>query len=298
MLFISSFFLSIGIGIPLILDNEAEFAEFLAEKRVAVRGEGGQKFKTYQECCYANDFNAAHLYLAKVKQVSESGYYKKHGNTDYSKVYTEGKAFVLRQESAYLLSSGENGAKQRVLYLIKEEEASDEMIGELVEIAIDCDDVPFAMTLLDKQSKCDYSLIVKATEHLAKGNNDSDLLYFIKTIPLAGNPPTLGHKDSISSDEYDYMASTDCINKSCDIALDYAINRGKQSLANSVLDLYKSDVRWLRGKNDIKVKDQYYSKTPTGIMVKSGKYYIWSDSKSKNEAKAKCNRAVKNHMFY
>ncbi|GEM_PF-3746754 len=290
--------LLIIVGYSLYNSVCGHIADHMAEHRTVVRGESGQKFKTYQECCYAYDFNAAHVYLAKVQQVSENGFIKKYSNTNYRKIYTEGKAFVLRQEFAYLLSSGENGAKQRLLYLIKEEEADDEMIGDLVEIAIDCDDVPFAMTLLGKQSKYDYSLVLKATEHLAKGNNDSDLLYFIKTIPLSGNPPTVGHRNSISSDEYDYMASTDCINKSCDIALDYAINRGNRNLADSVLELYKSDVHWLKGGYDIKVKDQYYSKTPTGVMVKLGQYYIWSDNKSKKDAQTKYNQSVKKHMFY
>ena len=276
----------------------SHIADYMAENRTVVRGESGQKFKTYQECCYANDFNAAHVYLARVKQVSENGFIHDHGNTNYRIIYEEGKSFVFRQESAYLLSTGEQSAKQRVLYLIMEEEASDEMIGELVEIAIDCDDVPFAMTLFDKQSKHDFSLIQKATEHLAKGNDEKQLLDFVKSIPIIGSKPALGHKPHISDDEYNYMKSISAINNACDVALEYAINQGNKEMSQSVLKLYKTGIDWFWGGDDIKKNNKYYSKSPTGVLVEEHKAYIWSDNNSKNAAQARFNQAVKNRMFH
>lgn len=264
---------------------------------ITVKGDNGNKYTTYQECCYANDYEAAHIYLARMKKHADNSFFNSVSDGEFRRKYAEAKKFVLRQEAAYLISTGDQTAKQRVLYLIKEEEARDEMIGELAEIAIDCDDVSFAMTLFDKQKKRDYSLIQKATEHLAKTNDEEQLLDFVRFIPIIGTKPTMGHNTDISTDETNYMKSVRAINNACDVALEYAISHGNKEMAQSVLKLYKSGIDWFWGGDDIKKNNKYYSKSPTGVLVEENKAYIWSDNKSKNEAQTKYSQAIKNHMF-
>lgn len=265
--------------------------------QITVKGDNGNKYTTYQECCYANDYEAAHIYLARMKKNADNGFFNNVYDGEFRRKYEDAKKYVFRQEAAYLIGTGEQAAKQRVLYLIKEEEATDKMIGELAEIAIDCDDVPFAMTLFGKQSNHFFSIIQKAIDHLAKKNDEEQLLDFVKSIPILGSKPDLGHRTGISNVEYDYMESVKAINNSCDVALEYAINHGNKEMAQSVLKIYKTGIDWFWGGDDIKKNNKYYSKSPTGVLVEEHKAYIWTDNKSKNEAQAKYNQALKNHMF-
>jgi len=106
------------------------------EKKITVKGADGTEYESYQECCTAQDFQAAHQYLAKMQN-----------DKDFKDDYDSAKDFVFKQEALYLMSLGDEAAKKRIIYLLKEEGANDSRIDMLMDLAIDADDEDFVKTL-------------------------------------------------------------------------------------------------------------------------------------------------------
>lgn len=78
------------------------------DKKITVKGVNGTEYESYQECCSAQDFQAAHNYLLKMQ-----------GNAD-TKDYDEAEDYVFNAELLYLSSLDIDNTKERILYLIKE----------------------------------------------------------------------------------------------------------------------------------------------------------------------------------
>lgn len=141
------------------------------EKKITVKGADGTEYESYQECCTAQDFQAAHQYLAKMQN-----------DKDFKDDYDSAKDFVFKQEALYLMSLGDETAKKRIIYLLKEEGANDSRIDMLMDLAIDADDEDFVKTLT-KQYEGDISsdMLRKIVEFLfiEKGDGNLD---FIQTL--------------------------------------------------------------------------------------------------------------------
>ncbi len=110
---------------------------------ISVKGADGTEYETYQECCAAQDFEAAHLYLAKMENAMGDDY-------DKQNEYKAAREYVFKQEALYLMSIGDETAKKRILYLLKEEGNNNERVNMLIDLAIDNDDVDFAKTLVNQ----------------------------------------------------------------------------------------------------------------------------------------------------
>lgn len=112
-------------------DNKAK------EEVITVTGADGKEYTSYQEACTANDFEAAHLYLSKMENMKAKG-------------YSNAKQYVFKKEALYLMSIGDENAKRRIIYLLKEDGDDKEIISMLIELAIVNDDAEFVMTLVNQ----------------------------------------------------------------------------------------------------------------------------------------------------
>lgn len=107
--------------------------------KITVKGEDGTEYESYQECCAAQDFQAAHLFLAKLQN-----------DEDMKEILPEAKQYVFKQEALYLMSQDNDDAKKRILYLLKEEGGNDSNVSMLIDLAIENDDEAFVRTLVNQ----------------------------------------------------------------------------------------------------------------------------------------------------
>ena len=135
--------------------------------KITVKGENGQTYESYQECCSAQDFQAAHLYLAKLENSIGDSY-------DKEKEYKAAREYVFKQEALYLISIGDETAKKRVIYLLKEEGNNNERVNMLIDLAIDNDDIDFVKTLVNQLSgSVDSNIYKKIYQYFSeKGLNE------------------------------------------------------------------------------------------------------------------------------
>lgn len=115
-------------------------------KKNTVKGADGTEYKNYQECCAANDFEAAHKFLAKMENSEDFDSY------DMRKKYGNAKDYIFQKEALFLMSQGDEQSMKRIIYLLKEEGGNDGHVSMLVDLAIDNDDEKFAKTLANQFS--------------------------------------------------------------------------------------------------------------------------------------------------
>ncbi len=99
-----------------------------------VVGSNGTEYGSYQECCAANDYEAAHLFLAKMEN---------NGADEF----LTAKDYVFKNEALYLMSMDDEKAKRRIVYLLKEEGNNNDHVAMLIDLAIENDDEAFVKTL-------------------------------------------------------------------------------------------------------------------------------------------------------
>lgn len=92
---------------------------------ITVKGADGTIYESYQECCAAEDFQAAHQFLAKMQN-----------SDDWRWKVDDAKKFVFKQEALYLVSLGSEEAQNRLIYLLKEGGAYNSDIFMLIDLAI------------------------------------------------------------------------------------------------------------------------------------------------------------------
>jgi hypothetical protein len=127
------------------------------EKKITVKGTDGTEYESYQECCAAQDFQAAHQFLAKLQNSEERRF-----------ELNEAKEYVFKQEALYLMSIGDEAAKKRIIYLLKEEGDNNTRVKMLIDLAIENDDEEFVKTLVNQLT----SMKVQYT-----ASNGNDQLY-------------------------------------------------------------------------------------------------------------------------
>lgn len=108
---------------------------------ISVKGENGQTYDSYQECCAALDFQAAHQFLAKMEKAE---------NEDYSSA----KDYIFKQEALYLMSQGTEEASSRLIYLLAEYQ----VLGQ-------------PPTSNGKYYREEYNAVKKYIEEIARYNN-------------------------------------------------------------------------------------------------------------------------------
>ena len=139
------------------------------EKKITVKGADGTEYESYQECCAAQDFQAAHQYLAKLKNSEIGGYY-------------DAKEYVFKQEALYLMSIGDETAKKRVIYLLKEEGRNNNYVEMLIDLAIENDDEAFVKTLTNQFVEgASTESIKKVTTYLFEKSQEENIT-FVKNL--------------------------------------------------------------------------------------------------------------------
>lgn len=155
--------------------------------KIVIKNSEGLKFETYQEACIAGDFESAHRYIAKME---EAGYY-------FEDIY-QAKKHVFGEEALYLLSIGDDNAKRRILFLLKQDpENSDSYCDMLVDLIITDDDEAFLKTIIQQYNDninetvlrkvVDYLYITKGDENVnfvtsLVGRNDKMDLLFLAAV--------------------------------------------------------------------------------------------------------------------
>lgn len=141
------------------------------EKKITVKGADGTEYESYQECCAAQDFQAAHQYLAKMQN-----------DEDFKGDYYSAKEFVFKQEALYLMSLGDETSKKRIVYLLKEEGGNDNHVDMLVDLAIDADDEEFVKVLTKQyEGSISSDMLRKIVEFLYIEKGDGNL-EFVQTL--------------------------------------------------------------------------------------------------------------------
>lgn len=138
---------------------------------ITVVGADGTEYESYQECCSASDFVAAHRYIDKMEAQGHSTY--------------EARDFVFREEALYLMSHGDDSAKKRIVYLLKQDDSSshDSHCDMLVELAIDADDEAFVKTLTKHYNdRISSDMLRKIIEYLYIEKGDDSNLDFVTTL--------------------------------------------------------------------------------------------------------------------
>ncbi len=139
------------------------------EKKITVKGADGTEYESYQECCAANDYEAAHKYLAKMQ----------NGET-LSIDYNNAKEFVFKNEALFLMSQGDETAKKRIIYLLKEEGENNDHISMLIDLAIENDDESFVKTLGNQYTgSANTENLTKMFEYLSSKKSDNNKDYLI-----------------------------------------------------------------------------------------------------------------------
>jgi len=262
--------------------------------KISVKGTDGTVYNSYQECCAAQDFQAAHQYLAKMQN-----------DKDFKDDYDSAKEFVFKQEALFLMSQGDDNAKMRILYLIKEEGGSDDYIDMIIDLAIMNDDDKFVMSLLDcKKGTNKTTTEQNAVKYLAGFKDEEHVNYIIKSlsnVTIAGRAMskglhryTEGNRRDIDYDEaprihFRYTDGIVDFNKKCENILDIAIASGNQYLAQKVLMCFKQNIETIAGGTDVKA--------PDGTRVDGFHSYVWYTNADKDKAQKKYDEAVKSGAF-
>ena len=95
------------------------------EESFTVTNEDGKTFKTYEEACRAQDFEAAHQFLDHYYNKYMEGYgqaldYESYEVRKVRSVYQSAANYIFKQEMMYCISDGSEQAADKVLYLLTE----------------------------------------------------------------------------------------------------------------------------------------------------------------------------------
>jgi len=143
------------------------------EKKITVKGADGTEYESYQECCTAQDYEAAHKYLAKMQN-----------DETLSKDYNDAKEFVFKQEALFLMSQGDETAKKRIIYLLKEDNNNNnDHIAMLIDLAIENDDESFVKTLGNQYTEsANTENLKKMIEYLSSKKSENNKDYLISLL--------------------------------------------------------------------------------------------------------------------
>lgn len=152
------------------------------EEEYSVKGADGTEYKTYQQACRANDFEAAHEFidliyneLAKViEETNPSGANAYNTSLQYEKQFYSAEDYVFKQEMMYLMSNGDEMSSDKILYLLTELQVLGEPLNEGINDMFDAESLPqrlYSQYIKRFNSHCDQILdlaISQNNEYLAK----------------------------------------------------------------------------------------------------------------------------------
>lgn len=280
---------------------------------ISVKGANGETFESYQECCSANDYEAAHLYLTKMKNAIGDDW-------DKEREYKEARSYVFKKETLFLMSQESEDAQKRIIYLLKEQQGGqtdqqeyNNNIAMLIDLAIENGEVDYVKTLASQYKFDNFQHFNIKDENilstLASLNNEelSDfVINIISSQKIPGIPSSIGlHKDYISSgygkerhkDHWKYVEGLKEYHKICNKILDVAIGSGNNYLAQKILLCYKQNIEALDGGYNMVDRVHVAYKAPDGTSVDVNQSYVWYTDEDKIAAQKKYDEAVRSGAF-
>ncbi len=110
-----------------------------------IKGENGTEYENYREACRDGDFIVAHKFLDRLKEESKDGESKQKA--------MDAEAYIYRQEALFLMSQNDDVAKNRLIYLIKEEERGNELVEMIIDLAVEENDSSFVKILANQLTR-------------------------------------------------------------------------------------------------------------------------------------------------
>ncbi len=291
-----------------------------SKDKITVTGGDGKVYESYQECCAANDYEAAHQFLAKL-QNSESEAYS----------YREAKEYVFKNEALFLMSQDDETAKKRIIYLLKEEGNNDDHVSMLVDLAIENDDEAFVKKLANQYSRASIESLQKLMSYLSekpteenkifigklidkylslsntamleylartKSKEDSERILGLlseegKSIPAR---PALGmiksdHYGKLDSSYGNYISSVENYNDACRTILDIAVLSKNQYLAQRAVSKVMSNIVY----KDLGDWETVVVRSDNGSVYNA--YKVTLDNTEANAIKAAYQQAVRSGAF-
>jgi len=177
------------------------------EKKITVKGTDGTEYESYQECCEAQDFQAAHQFLAKMKNAIIE---KESSSEKYQaeKMFNEAKEEVFKQEALFLMSQNNEEAQSRILYLLKEEGDNTDHIDMLVDLAIENDDEAYVKRLTNLYKKdVDDDILKQIVEYLSSKKTEENKDFLMSLLKRLDEESLLlkiaiRNEDKVFVDEY------------------------------------------------------------------------------------------------
>ena len=148
--------------------------------KITVKGANGTEYESYQECCAAQDFQAAHQFLAKMKNaIPEKDDESKY---DAERELESATEEVFRQEALYLMSQGDETSKQRIIYLLKEEGENSGHIDMLIDLAINNNDDEFVKILANQYQYASEDILNKIVNYLSSEKTEENKVFLLSLL--------------------------------------------------------------------------------------------------------------------
>ena len=148
--------------------------------KITVKGANGTEYESYQECCAAQDFQAAHQFLAKMKNaIPEKDDESKY---DAESEFESAREEVFKQEALYLMSQGDEASKQRIIYLLKEEGENSGHIDMLIDLAINNNDDEFVKILANQYQYASEDILNKIVNYLSSEKTEENKVFLLSLL--------------------------------------------------------------------------------------------------------------------
>ena len=110
-----------GIALILLAACGGSSSKNEEEEKITVTGFDGNVYKSYQEACKKQDFEAAHAFLDKIMN-AEVGYGKQYEYTSDKDIdYYNAKMYIVNKEVEFLVSQNSDEANNRLIFLLNED---------------------------------------------------------------------------------------------------------------------------------------------------------------------------------
>lgn len=217
------------------------------DKKITVKGADGTEYKSYQECCAAQDFQAAHHFLIEMQNsISE-----KHGDEKYEakRELQKAKEEVFKQEALFLMSLGDEAANKRIIYLLKEEGDDDNRIDMLIDLAIDADDEDFVKQLSNQYNRGYREEFKKICEYLtSKDSHDNN--DYLKSLLIRTGNERLYFDFAVKNNDVEFINqyASNHLSLSEKEVINYLSSLNQKNISENIIALLTKSEKWISKK--------------------------------------------------
>ena len=235
------------------------------EEKITVTGANGKEYTSYQECCAANDYEAAHKYLAVMKE-------NRDGN------YAEAREYVFNQEALFLISMNDETSTKRLFFLLQEDanevdgKVRDARCNTIIELAIKQNNQALVeQTIGMYNAKIESSLLRKIYEYLYKEGRNTDS-NFIMNLLFRNEGIDLLVEDAIGSQDDELLIKIlgKCGRSSLSSTkkiIEYFVKKNNKKQIANIKTMLSNNMQWealtefALATNDLVLMKQGYQKS-------------------------------------